>query len=260
MKRLDNKKTIITGAGNGIGRGLAISMGQNGSVVAICDSDKEALLESERILQKLGIDVFSKVVDLKNEKEIINFVSESAEYMGGINVLINNAAIMPSSRLETLYSDTIDMVLNVNLRAPILLTREVVPYMKKMKCGSIIHMSSVTGHNGFPEVAIYGASKGGLIALARGHAMELAPHNIRVNSVSPGTVDSPMLHQFVLNNSDNPKAVLAEFDKIHPRGKIASINEVANVFVFLSSDESANITATDIRCDGGYCVQGTQPN
>ena len=258
MKRLANKKTIITGAGDGIGRGIAIEIGLNGSKVAICATREKTLSETAKILKDLGIEVYSKVVDIRNEEEVIAFVKESAAYMGGINVLINNAAVMPSTRLETLTVETIDHVLNVNLRAPILLTREVVPYMKK-EGGSIIHMSSVTGHNGFPEVAIYGATKGGLMSLARGHAMELAAHKIRVNSISPGTVDSPMLHRFVSENAEDSEAALKEFDAIHPRGKVASVKEVADVFVFLASDESANITATDIRCDGGYCVQGTQP-
>ena len=259
MKRLQNKKVIITGAGDGIGRGLAKAMGLNGAKVAICATNKITLSETTKILKDLGIDVFSKIVDIRNEQEVIDFVKESASYMGGVNVLINNAAVMPSTRLESLTAETIDHVLSVNLRAPILFTREVVTYMKKDGSGSVIHMSSVTGHNGFPEVAIYGATKGGLNSLARGHAIELAPYNIRVNSISPGTVDSPMLHRFVQENADDPKQALAEFDRIHPRGKVASVEEVANVFVFLASDESANITAEDIRCDGGYCVQGIQP-
>ena len=259
MKRLPGKKTIITGAARGIGRGLASAIGANGSDVAICDINEEDLAITTELLKAAGVNVFSKVANIANEQEIVDFVREAADFMGGINVLINNAAVMPTTRLEELSADTIDHVFSVNLRAPILFTREVVPHMKNEGVGSIIHMSSVTGHNGFPEVAIYGASKGGLISLARGHAMELAPHNIRVNSISPGTVDSPMLHRFVQENSIDPEEALKEFDLIHPRGKVASIEEVSNVFVFLASDESVNITATDLRCDGGYCVQGVQP-
>lgn len=258
-KRLQNKKTIITGTGDGIGRDIAKAMGLNGSKLAICTLGKESLSRTMKILRNLGIDVVGKVVDIRNEQEIIEFVKESAAFMGGVNVLINNAAVMPSTNLKDLKTETIDHIMSVNLRAPILFTREVVPFMKNEGKGSIIHMSSVTGHNGFPDVAIYGATKGGLMSLARGHAMQLAPYNIRVNSISPGTVDSPMLHAFIHENSDDPERVLAEFDRIHPRGKIASPEEVANVFVFLASDESANITAEDIRCDGGYCVQGSQP-
>ncbi|MCG2462233.1 SDR family oxidoreductase [Flavobacteriaceae bacterium F89] len=259
MKVLQNKKAIITGAGDGIGRGIAKALGLEGSIVSICNLDQKALMETTRILTDLGITVFSKVVDIRNEQEIIDFVKESASFMEGINILANDAAVMPTTRLETLTSETVDQLLSVNLRAPILFTREVFPYMKNAGGGSIIHMSSVTGHNGFPDVAIYGATKGALMSLARGHAMELAPYNIRVNSVSPGTVDSPMLHNFIGENSSDPQRALNEFNQMHPRGKVASIKEVANVFTFLASDLSANITAEDIRCDGGYCVQGTQP-
>ena len=259
MNRLKSKKCIVTGAGDGIGRGIAKAIGLEGSKVSICDNNIKTLSETTKILRDADIDVFSKIVNIRNEEEIIDFVKESASYMGGVDVLINNAAIMPTTRIESLTADTVDHILSVNLRAPILFTREVVPHMKKAGSGSIIHMSSVTSHNGFPEVAIYGATKGGLNSLARGHAIELAPYNIRVNSISPGTVDSPMLHKFVQKNVDDPKYALAEFDRIHPRGKVASIEEIANVFVFLASDESANITAEDIRCDGGYCVQGIQP-
>lgn len=259
MKRLLNKKVLITGAGDGIGRGIALAMGQQGADVCICGRNEQKLRETVKILEDEGIRAFQKSVDIRNEDEIIAFVKESADFMGGINVLVNNAAVMPNSRLEHLSADTVDQILSVNLRAPILMTREVLPYMEKEGIGSIINMSSVTGHNGFPEVAVYGSTKGGLIALARGHAMELASKNIRVNSVSPGTVASPMLYNFVSENSEDPERALREFDKIHPRGKVASIEEVANVFVFLASDESMNITGEDIRCDGGYCVQGIQP-
>lgn len=259
MKSLQDKKAVITGAGDGIGRGIAKAFGLEGSKVSICNLDKKTLIETTEILNDLGITVFSKVVDIRNEQEIIDFVKESASFMGGINILVNDAAVMPTTRLETLTSETVDQILSVNLRAPILFTREVFPFMKDGGGGSIIHMSSVTGHNGFPDVAIYGATKGALMSLTRGHAMELASYNIRVNSVSPGTVDSPMLHNFIGENSSDPQGALNEFNQMHPRGTVASIQEVANVFTFLASDLSANITAEDIRCDGGYCVQGTQP-
>ena len=104
-----------------------------------------------------------------------------------------------------------------------------------------------------------GATKGALMALARGQAMEVAVDGIRVNTVSPGTVDSPMLHNFIKENADDPEAAREAFDELHPIGRVATIEEVAKVFVFLASDDASDITATDIRCDGGYCVQGQQP-
>ncbi len=257
--KLDSKCCIITGAGDGIGRGVALAFAKEGAAIAICDINNDTLEATHRLVEKTGSKTFSRAIDIRDASAIAGFVSDAAGSLGRVDVLVNNAAVMPGTRLETLSEETIDHVLAVNLKAPILFTRQVFPEMKKSGGGAIIHMSSVTGHNGFPEVAIYGATKGGLMALARGHAMELAPYNIRVNSVSPGTVDSPMLHRFVEENADDPAFALREFDRIHPRGTIASIREIANVCVFLASDDSANITATDIRCDGGYCVQGVQP-
>ena len=259
MNQLISKICIVTGAGDGIGRGIALAFGNEGASLAICDINGETLKETHQLLQNKGVQTFSKAFDIIDVKAIATFVNEVAAEFGSIDVLVNNAAIMPGTRLEQLEESTVDKVIAVNLKAPIFLTKYASEWMKKSNGGSVIHMSSVTGHNGFPEVAIYGATKGGLMSLARGHAMELAPHHIRVNSVSPGTVDSPMLHRFVEDNAENPEKALKEFDAIHPRGKVASIEDVANVFVFLASDESANITAEDIRCDGGYCVQGIQP-
>ena len=184
---------------------------------------------------------------------------QAAEQLGRIDCLVNNAAAMPVGEIETHEESTIDQMLEVNLRAPILFSKYATPHLRGAGGGAIIHMASVTGHNGFSGIAVYGATKGALIALARGQAIELANDNIRVNTVSPGTVDSPMLHRFIEENADDPVQARRDFDGIHPRGTVGSIEEVAAVFVFLASDEAANITAEDIRCDGGYAVQGTQP-
>lgn len=259
MKRLENKCGIITGAGGGIGRGIALAFAQEGASVAICDINSQSLEETRQLIEKTGMRVLSKDFDITDVSAIKGFVDEVGETFDTLDVLVNVAGIMPVSRIETLTENLVDNILNVNLKAPIFFTKYVVSLMKRSGGGAIIHTSSATGHNGFPDVPIYGATKGGLMALARGHAIELAPYQIRVNTVSPGTVNSPMLHRFVRENSDNPQEILAEYDRIHPRGKIATVEEIANVFVFLASDDSINITGEDIRCDGGYCVQGGQP-
>jgi len=259
MNRLTGKVSIVTGAGDGIGRGIALAFAKEGAKLAVCDLNKETLSETATMIRDSGTEVMAEPVDVRNTAEIEFFVSAVRNRFNQIDCLVNNAAVMPVAVADAIEPDTIDLILQVNLRAPILFSRFVIPSMRAAGGGSIIHMASVTGHNGHPGITVYGATKGALIALARGQAIELAKDNIRVNSVSPGTVDSPMLHRFLLENAANVEQARAAFDRLHPRGRVASIAEVAAVFVFLASEEAANITATDVRCDGGYAVQGQQP-
>jgi NAD(P)-dependent dehydrogenase (short-subunit alcohol dehydrogenase family) len=259
MNRLKNKIAIITGTGDGIGRGIAMAFAQEGAKLAVCDINEKTVHETEQQTRKIGAEVFAQVVDVRDALQISAFVERTAAAFGRIDCLVNNAAVMPVAATESIQPETIDLVLQVNLRAPVLFTRFAIPHMRSAGGGSIIHMASVTGHLGHPGITVYGATKGGLIALARGQAVELAKDNIRVNTVSPGTVDSPMLHRFLAENATDIEEARAAFDRLHPRGKVGTIEEVAAVFVFLASDEAANITATDIRCDGGYAAGGRQP-
>jgi NAD(P)-dependent dehydrogenase (short-subunit alcohol dehydrogenase family) len=259
MSRLKDKVAIVTGAGDGIGRGIALAFAKEGAKLAVCDLNKGTVNETETMIRRSGAEAMAEPIDIRRPAEIESFVKSVKDHFGRVDCLVNNAAVMPVAAADSITPETIDLVLNVNLRAPILFTRFVIPHMREAGGGSIIHMASVTGHNGHPGVTVYGATKGGLIALARGQAIELAKDYIRVNTVSPGTVDSPMLHRFLSENATDIEKARAAFDRLHPRGKLASIEEVAAVFVFLASEESANITATDIRCDGGYAVQGQQP-
>ncbi len=257
--RLAERAAIVTGAGDGIGRGIALALAREGASVAVCDVNAETVAETGRLIAEVARPVLSESLDITDHGRVRSFVDDAASRFGRIDILVNNAAIMPVSPIEDQDEETMSRILSVNLLAPAVFSKYCIPHLRASGGGSIIHMASVTGHNGHPGVAIYGATKGGLIALARGQAMELAADRIRVNTVSPGTVDSPMLHNFVQEHAEDPEASLRAFDRLHPIGRIATIEEVANVFVFLASDESSDITATDIRCDGGYAVQGRQP-
>ena len=257
--RLAGQVALVTGAGEGIGRGIATAFAREGADLALCDLNAEALEGTRAAVTGFGRRTLARQVDVRDAVAVEAFVNETARTFGRLDVLVNNAAIMPVAPLETMSESAIDQVLQVNLRGPILFSKYAIPHLRRAGGGSILHMASVTGHNGFAGVVVYGATKGALLALARGQAIELAKDNIRVNTVSPGTVDAPMLHHFLREHARDPQKARLAFDRLHPRGRVATIDEVAAVFVFLASGEAANITGTDLCCDGGFTAQGLQP-
>ncbi len=173
-------------------------------------------------------------------------------------MLAHNAAVMPTGTLDQTSEEDWDRASGVNAKGAYLTGREIVPLMRRTDRGSIILMASVTGVNGLPGLAAYSATKGALISLARAMAIDYAREGIRVNSVSPGTIDSPMLHDFVATQKD-PEKTREAFDEMHPVGRVGTIGEVANVFVFLASDRSSFVTGANYTVDGGLSVKGEQP-
>jgi NAD(P)-dependent dehydrogenase (short-subunit alcohol dehydrogenase family) len=136
--------------------------------------------------------------------------------------------------------------------------REMIPLMRQAGGGSIILMASITGVNGLPGLAAYSATKGALISLARAMAIDHAREGIRVNTVSPGTIDSPMLHRFVAEQND-PERTRRAFDDMYPRGQVGNVDEVASVFVFLASDQASFVSGANYTVDGGMSIYSMQP-
>jgi NAD(P)-dependent dehydrogenase (short-subunit alcohol dehydrogenase family) len=258
MNLLKGKTAIVTGGGDGIGRGIALAFAREGANVAVCARRVENVRETASMIEALGVKAHWGAFDICDTAAIAAFCAETENKLGPVTVLVNNAAVMPVVDVEEMTEEQFDSCVGAKFKSAVFMSKHCIPQMRRAGGGSIVHMASVTGNVGFAKHAVYGACNSALIGLARGQAMELAPLNIRVNSVSPGTVDSPMLTRYVADSGLDPVALRASFDANHPRGKIASIDDVANAFVFLASDLAANITAQDLRCDGGFSYKGGQ--
>ncbi len=257
-QRLQNKVAIITGAARGIGRGIALKFAEEGAKVGVFDLDELACLEVVNEIVLSGGEGLALGGDVAKYQDVEDAVASLALRFGTVNVAVNNAAIMPSGKLHETSLDDFEACTAVNLRGAYLINRSVIPGMIKAGTGCIIHMSSVTGIRGLPGLAIYSATKGALISLTRAMSTDYAPFGIRVNAIAPGTIASPMLYSFVEKQTDKEK-ILRQFDQMHPIGRVGTIAEVANVAVFLASDEASFVTGSVYEVDGGLSSKGEQP-
>jgi NAD(P)-dependent dehydrogenase (short-subunit alcohol dehydrogenase family) len=255
-KRLEGRPALITGAGRGIGLAIAQRFAAEGAIIHVCDLSDDLVGEGVEAIRAAGGQADGEAFDVRDADAIQAFVDRAGRSNDGVSILVNNAAVMPVQPIETMAVESVDQVLAVNLRAPILFSNAALPWMRRRSGGVILHTASTQAHVGSPHMAVYAATKAGLVVLAQAQAKSWAADGIRVNTVSPGTVDSPMFEYEANRHPEGPEAYRRTADRLHPRGRIATMDEVAATFAFLASDDAANITATDLRCDGGLAVAG----
>jgi NAD(P)-dependent dehydrogenase (short-subunit alcohol dehydrogenase family) len=258
MGILEGKVSLITGAGQGIGRGIALRFAQEGAAVGVLDVHAAACERVAAEIMSAEGRAIALPADVTKASEVAQAVARLVAAFGPPTVLVHNAAVMPEGTLDQTSEADWDRVFAVNVKGAYLTCREVIPLMRQAGGGSISLMASITGVNGLPGLAAYSSTKGALIALARAMAIDHAREGIRVNSVSPGTIDSPMLHA-VVAATQNPEATRRAFDEIQPRGSVGTIEEVVNVFVFLASDQASLISGANLNVDGGMSIKTDQP-
>lgn len=251
MGRLLGKVVVITGAGRGIGRRAALLFAAEGATLALVDIDEasgEAVAEEVR--SQGGIAIFIRT-DLTKSDDVQRMVSVVVGQYQRIDVLYNNAGINYFGKLADTDEAAWDRVMTVNVKSVFLTSKYIIPIMAAQKKGVIINTGSSASLVGLDNLAVYTASKGAVLQLTRNMALDYAPAGIRVNALCPGVTATEMTQQ-VIDDDPDPKAARARFDRVIPRGSMADPIEIANVALFLASDESSYITGAAIPVDGGY--------
>ncbi|SNT17614.1 cyclopentanol dehydrogenase [Ekhidna lutea] len=248
MKRLDNKVAIITGAAGGMGEAEARLFAKEGAKILITDVQEDKISKVAADIEREGGIVKYIVHDVSSEEGWKHIAKRAIEEFGKIDILVNNAGILGNVMvpLEERTSEEFKKVLDVNLLGQFLGVKTVVPWMRKIGGGSIINISSVGGITGSSNGTAYTASKGGSRIYTKGAAVELAKDNIRVNSVHPGYVATPMTKNME-GADDFEKGALS----ITPMGRGAEYNEIAYGVLYLASDESSFMTGSELVIDGG---------
>jgi NAD(P)-dependent dehydrogenase (short-subunit alcohol dehydrogenase family) len=247
--RLKNKIAIVTGAGAGIGRGIAERFGREGASVVIAEIDATEGNCAARSIRDAGGDAVFVDTDVSDEAQVQSMVLQALERYGRIDVLCNNAAVLlanDEARAHELTNETWDRTMAVNLRGYWLCSKYVIPAMLRARAGSIIHVASPTGLFGFTRLTAYSTSKGGVVGLMRAMAADYAPDNIRVNAIVPGTIDTPM-NAVLFSNPEMRK----RFADLAPAHRLGTPEDLAGIAVFLASEDSSYCVGGIFTVDGG---------
>ena len=249
---MQEKIIIVTGASSGIGRAAALEFARHGStVVAVGRNEAElgALRDESRDLSGT---LRTHLADVTEFSQIDRLISETAEHLGHIDVLVNAAGIIKGGNIENTMIDDWDKLMNINARSVFYLMQKAIPLLEKRK-GNIVNVSSVTGLRSFPNALAYCVSKAALDQLTRCSALELAPKGIRVNAVNPGVVVTNLHKRGGMSEEDYSK-FLQHSKNTHPLGRAGEPQEVAELIYFLASDHAKWITGATYSIDGGRAL------
>ncbi len=249
--RLLGRTALVTGAAMGIGEAIARLFAQEGAKVVAADIDERTGTATANEIRAAGGHCIFRRCDVSNESEVkATVASGSKEFGQSIDILVNVVGISHESPAHLLDLADWERILKVNLTSMFLCAKHVLPGMLAAKHGTIVNIASVQGLFGFPSFPHYASSKGGIISLTRQLAREYAGQGIRVNCIAPGTVETPMAAQ-VIARAPNPAALRAEWEKMHPLGRIGRPIDVAWGSLYLAGDESSWVTGQCLVIDGG---------
>ncbi len=240
-KRLNGRRAVVTGAAQGIGFTVAARLHQEGCKVALLDIDKAKVEESAARLDAC----LALACDVSSPAEIEKVIKAAAEGLGGIDIVVNNAGILPSQGINDVTEALWDRTMAINLKSVFFMTQQALPYLKESRNARVVNVSSLAGRmGGFETCLAYSASKGGINALTMGFARQLAPFGINVNAVCPGTTETPITRAF------SPEAMERLIGRI-PLQRLGQTEDIAAAVAFLASDDASFITGVLLDVNGG---------
>jgi NAD(P)-dependent dehydrogenase (short-subunit alcohol dehydrogenase family) len=254
MMKLKGKVAIVTGAGSGIGKASAVLFAQEGASVVVVDWNRETGARTAESIRGSGGEAVYCYADVSNPHDVEAMVNTAVEKYGKLNALFNNAAIQLISPLVETTEDLWDRVHRVNLKGVFLGCKYAIPAMIRNGGGSIINTASVLGFMGDPDLPAYCAAKGGVIALTRAAALGYGPQGVRINCICPGDIETPLLQDY-FNKDPDPARLRQEVSAKYALRRVGKPQEVAQLAVFLASDESSFMTGTTMVIDGGLTVK-----
>lgn len=241
---LSGKAALVTGAGQGIGRDIALALATDGADVAVCDINIEAAQKTAADIEAKGRKSLAIKANVAVSEEVAAMVDQAAEKLGRLDILVNNAGITRDGLILRMKEEDWDLVLDINLKGAFLCTKAALKHMTKQRSGTIINIASIVGAMGNAGQANYVASKAGMIGLTKTIAREYANRGITANAVAPGFIDTAMTQAL-------PENVRQELAKQIPMGKLGTPEDVANAVRFLASPWASYITGQVIHVNGG---------
>jgi NAD(P)-dependent dehydrogenase (short-subunit alcohol dehydrogenase family) len=251
LRRLAGRRTVVTGAGAGIGRAIAGRLAAEGALVLVADVDGAA---AARVAGELGPAAVSQAVDVADEASVASMIARVVDLWGRLDVLVNNAGIGIAATTPDTAAQDWQRVLDVCLTGTFFGMKHAIPPMRESGGGSIINLSSVAALVGVADRAAYSAAKGGILALTRAAAIDHVGEGIRINCIAPGTVDTPWIDR-ITSGYDDPAAARAAMEARQPHGRLVSPDEIAAMAAYLASEEAASVIGAVMVVDGGMTAR-----
>ncbi len=250
---LTGQVAIITGAKQGMGRTHAIRLAKSGAKVVLADISQEECQKVADEIKKFGKQAIAVKCDISKKVEVDQLIKKTIETFGKLDILVNNAGICPFQPFLEMTEENFNKVIDINLKGYFLCAQAAAKEMVKQKKGAIVNIASIAMGQvgcGFAGLAHYCASKGGIVAMAEAMALELAPLGIRVNTIAPGAIDTPMAAS-VKQDSKTLEGTLAGI----PLHRMGNPEDISNAVLFLVSDESSYMTGSVVVVDGGWTAK-----